>query len=320
MRLSYSQIKMWKRCRRKWYYSYQENLKPKARVPRMDLGSCVHALLENHYLNTGISVEEASENFFNEKVSDSTDEELMAHFRAVQVDAENIFKRYVNTYAEIDKKWEILGVEKEFLVEIPGTGVNMKMIIDLIVKDEDGRIWLVDHKVTSVNFEDWGELLVLDEQANVYLWGLNQLGIKASGVIFNLLRSKLPTVPKALKNGGLSQAKNIDTDYTTYLQAIKETGLNPNDYGDILSHIAVAGRPFFGRHHTGRSPEEITVIGQELKTIATEFATLSQDENLMPVRTANGNCRWDCQFKELCIMESKLLDTQLYKDTEFDRK
>jgi len=58
-----------------------------------------------------------------------------------------------------------------------------------------------------------------------------------SGIIFNLVRAKLPTVPQVLKSGGLSKAKSIDTDVDTYLQAIKDNRLNPNDYVDILNHL-----------------------------------------------------------------------------------
>lgn len=265
--LSYSQIRTWKECRQKWYYKYVEGLKPTGRIKKVEIGKYGHHLLESFY--KGKNLEEASQEYWDEQTKDMLQEEY-EEFEEVRELAESITERYLDYY-DVENEWEIIAVEEKFKVNIPThrgykSQNYLRGIIDLVVRDSSGEIWLVDHKYTSIDLLKYEDNLVLDEQSNYYLWALSQLleSKGVAGIIFNLLRTKEPTVPRVLKAGGLSKAKNIDTTYDVYLQAILDNELEPEDYTDILEDIKDKDRLFFKRHKVYRTSEEIDHIGEEL--------------------------------------------------------
>lgn len=313
--VSYSQLNTFKRCRQKWYYNYVRGLVPKKRVAKIELGKYGHALLEAYY--RGEDLEQASEEYWQENTEGMFDEELI-EFQEVKEDAEYLVNRYIKHYEHLKDEYIIHSVEGKFRVPILTPQGNRSMtdfrgIFDLIVEDSSGGIWLVDHKFTSIDLDKYAENLVLDEQANYYLWALSQiLGADViEGIIFNLIRSKLPTIPRVLKNGELSKAKNIDTDVETYLQAIKDNNLDVNDYRDILEEIKQRDRAFFKRHKIYRTQEELDCIGRELYIISIDM----RDNNIY--RNATRDCSWDCPYRELCIMEQKGIKDDFYIKLNF---
>jgi len=313
--ISYSQMKTWKRCRQKWHYRYVEGLRPIERIPKIDLGEYGHALLQAYY--KGEDLEQASQEYWQHKTKDMFFEQV-EEFKETREMAEKLVQRYIDRYEQEDN-FAIYGVEEKVDANIPtpkGTRSHKRFnaVLDLIVEDDMGRIWLVDHKFTGRDLESYEEMLVLDEQANGYLWALcSLLGGPVNGIMFNLIRTKLPTKPRLLKNGTLSKDKSIDTDVQTYLETIKEHNLNPDDYQDILEVVKERERPFFKRHRVERTPEEIKEIGKELYLSAQDI----RQARGHIFRNATHDCSWDCEFKELCIMEKKRLDTETYKKLNF---
>lgn len=310
--VSYTQLKTWKRCRQKWYYRYVRGLIPKERVKKIELGNYGHALLEAYY--KGEDLQQASENYWREQTKDMFQEEMI-EYQEVRDQAEQLVKRYIKHYQEKGEEFKVLAVEEHFQVTIPKSTTDLQGVFDLVVEDDTGELWLVDHKFTSIDLDKYEENLVLDEQANYYLWALAELlgDYRAvSGIIFNLIRTKLPTVPQVLKSGRLSKAKNIDTDVDTYLQAIKDNRLNPNDYTDILNYLKENSRPFFKRCKVCRTPEELECVKNELYEVSKDM------KNYSIYRNATKDCSWDCLYRELCIMESKGIKDDFYIENNFD--
>ena len=315
--VSYTQLKSWKRCRQKWHYRYVRGLVPKERVKKIDLGNYGHALLEAYY--KGEDLQQASENYWREQTKDMFQEEMI-EYQEVRDQAEQLVKRYIDHYNKVGDDLKIHAVEEHFQVTIPTAKgyksmTDLQGVLDLVVEDGTGELWLVDHKFTSIDLDKYEENLVLDEQANYYLWALAEmLGDygAVSGIIFNLVRAKLPTVPQVLKSGRLSKAKSIDTDVDTYLQAIKDNRLNPNDYVDILNHLKENSKPFFKRHRVYRTPEELENIKGELYEMSRDI------RGCRVYRNATRDCSWDCPYRELCIMESKGIKDDFYIENNFD--
>jgi len=314
--LSYSQIKTWKQCRKKWHYKYMEGLEPIQRIQKVEIGKYGHHLLEAYY--KGADLEQVSQEYWDEKTKDMFQEEEEP-FIEVREQSEDLVKRYINNYGR-ENEWEIQAVEEKFKVNIPTHKGNLSRnylrgILDLIVQDETGELWLVDHKFTSIDLDKYEDGLVLDEQANYYLWALRELlqvdGI--AGIIFNLVKTKAPTIPKVLKAGGLSKAKNIDTDYDTYVKAIKDNNLDAEDYRDILEHIKEVDKKFFKRHYVYRTKHEVDLIGKELYSIC-------QDIRRGIIYPNAGGYYNNDPFRELLIMERKGADTEFYKEQNFIKK
>ncbi len=313
LHVSYTKLKTFKTCLKKYEYKYVQGLTPKERVQKVELGKYLHHLLRAKY--KGLDVVAESQAYWDENTEGMFTEEL-DDFQEVRTTAEQLYNRYFAEYASIDATWKVIMCEESVRVPVPGTNAILQFIPDLIIEDESGTRWLVDHKITGVDFSRWEESLVLDEQANLYLWGVNQIGMNVSGVIFNLVRSKLPSVPGELKSGGLSKAKAIDTDIQTYTQAIVDRELNLADYEDILEYIKTSCKPFFGRVSTYRTPEELKVIEAELVAVTKHL----QKVKAPYYRTAGQHCEWGCPYKQLCIMDIKNCDTSQYVDYMFDKR
>jgi hypothetical protein len=321
LRVSYSQLKEWKRCRQKWYYDHVLRLTPKAIQEKPEAGQWFHHLAAAWW--RGEDWREASEKYWLEKTKSMFQEE-MDTFTGIRQTVEGIMARYTEQYGKqrmLD--YNVLAVEEEFKVWIPSHNGKRSwtQIIckpDLVVEDRHNDIWLWDHKFTTR--ESWEEGLVLDEQANDYLWGLAAIHQKpgyevpVAGIIFDLVRNKVPTVPALLKNGGLSKDKRIDTDEETYLQAIRDNGLYVNDYVDILEHIKLTTKPFFKQIPVYRTQHELQTIQRELYDM-----TLDMRQGRKRIfRNATADCSWDCPYRELCIMDLKGADAQFYMTNNFN--
>lgn len=310
---SYTKLHCFKVCPKMYDYKYNQGLLPKERILKVELGKYCHYIKE--HLNKGMTVREASEAYWDEMTEGMFDEEV-EDFQEIRTTAELIMYRYQDFYKDIDGDYELISCEDAQRIPIPGTNAVLKFIPDEMVKDKrTGKIYLVDHKVTSVDFSAWEDKLVLDEQANMYIWGMNQIRDEPiSGVIFNLIRSKLPTVPKVLKAGGLSKAKNIDTDYETYMAEIVKQDLDPNDYAEILDHIKTNCKPFFKRYITYRTPEELEQIGNEIVSAVKKIQAFDGSY----YRNPGQHCGWGCSYEQLCVMDAKHCDTEEYKRFSFD--
>lgn len=318
--LSYSQIATWKRCHKKWQYRYQDRLHPIETVYKMALGTYGHALLEAHY--TGADLTAADNDQWGRLMAeqpDQLDPELYNELVELRQQAWRLMERYQDRYQ--DDPWEPLLAEEHFDVPLREPGgrrsgrYRLQGFLDLVVRDRaTGQVWLVDHKFTGGGLDSYEDGLVLNDQANMYLWAARELmGVTPTGVIFNLVRTKEPRVPEVLKKGGLSKAKSIDTTYSVYRQAITDNGLDPNDYADVLETLGAQQDRFFRRVPLIRTDAEIDQIGSELYSVAREIGNSGA-----AYRNPTKDCAWDCQFRELCIMESKGLDSTYYRQVAFE--
>lgn len=319
---SHTQIATWKRCRLKHAYRYKDRLYPIRRPARVEVGNYVHALLAAYY--RGENVNEASDRYWVEMTKPLFVEEIVANrLEDVRQLAEAVTARYIDHYRAVADQWEVLAVEEELRMRVPTTAGNLSQSrlhikLDLVAVDKaTNTLLVVDHKVTSRTFQEFANTLVLDPQANEYLWGVTNAhrrdGVIKVAACFNLIRSKLPTVPHVLKKGGLSRAKDIDTTQDVYLAAINEYGYDPDDYAEILDYLAIASKPFFHREVIDRTPEELDAIGREL------YYTAMDIRRGKVFRNGTSDCSWDCDYRELCIIEAKGGDGDYYRKANFNR-
>lgn len=140
----------------------------------------------------------------------------------------SILKRYFEWAPAVDD-FSPIRVDAEFeanvpdlrrsdhdLVTIRGLPVRYRGYIDLLVTDEDGRYWLVNHQIAEQKFPTREELL-LDEASVASCWGWETffIGMKIAGVIHNQLinnsgrqdslaemfrRTAIPCSPAALES------------------------------------------------------------------------------------------------------------------------
>lgn len=339
---TYSQIACYKRCPLKWYFKYLRLLQPRTRSKAFEIGSYVHHLLEQFYMlpqekdMTDVELKEAvfkaSTDYYDDKTKDLFEEEIDG-VADIRCDAEEITNRYMDKYMVDHEKYSPLWVEKEFAIKIRNPqGRRTRDILrgkfDMGVTDEFDTAWLFEHKTTGISVDNRLETVDLDEQLDLYQMVADtvpDLLPDFGGIVFNIMRKKPPTIPRVLQRpaGSLSKAKDIDTTYDVYMESIRKHGLNPADYAEILGILKEKGDTFFGRKLVQRSQSRINNVRNSLyytvkriKDNAKQYEK-TNDLNVFN-RTPNFMCPRDCEYCELCIMQSKQCDWEGHAMATFD--
>lgn len=160
-RLSYSQIDTFHQCPRKWTYRYIDDLRFDEQNIHLDYGSAVHKGLENAFLELKDSHKLSDEDMLQVVETLSRDYQYGDPQEELYRFAIEDMKRLINYqgfYEKIKDK-EIVGVEDEFDLKIPTmfcgeeVEINIKGYIDLIYRDSDNKLVVVDHKTSKKKFD-----------------------------------------------------------------------------------------------------------------------------------------------------------------------
>lgn len=347
-RLSTTERQEFKECRRKWDFSSlsRQAIEPKRPALALWFGTGIHYALEMFYseipiegkeVETPVSVlhwrkwvEEQIETM--EKELGGLESEQLQVLEEAKRLGEGILEGYERWASLADTTEEfgfknLLCTEKEFAIIVPDekgmpyrfTDANSQVWeiwlvgrLDMIVEDFDGGIWILDHKTSKDRLDK--ELLILDDQMTVYLWAIQQiLGLPVKGCYYNVLRKKIPVVPKVLVNGkALSQDKSIDTTYDVYLQAILDNGFNEAEYDKILDFLASKKTDFFERVKIRRNQHEIGMAGRLLLLEAIDMLNAPY---IYPNPT--WDCKWKCDYKDLCLAINRNDDVTYLREALF---
>lgn len=315
MRGSLTKMNTVSRCLRKAYYAYERNLTRAVAPIAPTRGILGHECLANLYSGKDWQAPIQKVSIDLSKVF----EEEREDYASLPGDMFRIMRGYLLAYRG-DKSWKIHKVEQEFCVTTPG-GNELEGRIDLIVEDELG-LWVLDHKFVGQVPDD--SVRFMDAQTALYDYAAREaLGIDPVGVIFNYVRTKAPTVPKLLVKGGMSRAK-IDTDAATYIQALRENGLDPKDYAD---HIATLNnRAFYSRFRVPRPSHLTKGVLEDFDAWMSLFAgccgnsVLGAPDARRYPRAISKNCSWDCEFYRVCQAEMTGVDPSYLIEAYFKER
>lgn len=352
-RLSTTERQEFKECRRRWDFGSlsRQGIEPNRPAMALWFGTGIHQVLEQLYIgrqqdtsyaDLGITEEDyvvqcwrdwAQAEMDRISASQGTlwDEQVEEYNKSVDLGA-GMLQGYVAWSAEADYKdatgfKQVLYTEKEFAVIVPGedgqpyrfkdaSGVEWEIWLvgrlDMVVQDWDDRIWVLDHKTSKDRLD--AEILTLDDQMTMYLWAAQSiLNQPVAGCLYNVLRKKLPTVPKVLVSGkGLSRDKSIDTTYEVYLKAIEDNGFDPDDYADYLDMLLNKDTGFFTRVKVHRNQHEIAMAGRMLLM---EAIDMLNQPYIYPNPT--WDCRWKCDYKDLCLAMNRNDDVEYLRRTMY---
>lgn len=346
--LHISDAKMFRDCRRRWKFGSPRQLNLTPIMPDMKfwLGTAIHLSLQTYL--TEVHAGEAKAADLALAAYDDWAEKRIAHAQRKMLDMpeEQVQKMYetavlgrgmLQHYYEwcptVDNFKTVL-VEHVFELPLKIDGkilsitlpdgrkaqVWMKGKIDAVVDTPDGHRWLMEHKtMASV---DTAYYTLYDEQSAVYTYAAQEtlselLGDSKpiDGVLYNLLRKKIPAVPEELKTGGLTKRKNIDTTYKVYMEAINAIGANPADYAEILGILQEKKNRFFLREPVFRTQAEIR------ETILRMYY-IAQDMYNNPVMYPNPDffkCRM-CAFQTVCVAMSNNADWKYILDKRYEQR
>ena len=228
-----SECKNFRTCERLHYYKYIRGYRPRAKPQPLLFGSAFHNALEAWWKTAG---------------------DLGAALEAIgdtltkydQVKAQELMRGY--HWRWVDEEFTGLGVEEEFRKTIvhPHTGAELDTPlggkVDAIARVGD-RVMLPEHKTSGEDITPgslyWRALLG-DTQITGYIYGVEALGYKPEGVLYDVIwkgtvKPKLATPTEKLKykkNGELYATCRLDDedpeDYRERLQ--EDIGEKPDRY------------------------------------------------------------------------------------------
>jgi len=219
MSLSFSDLNTAQRCLMQYHYRVVRRLQSKHKNMTLQQGTVIHKLLMRGFLNLqtemawysgmddekeGLLIEAATWAFADELVEITTLIE-----ESIEI-VDGYFQR--NPF----DGWEILHVEEEFQIKIED--VDITFTPDLVARDPNGSVWIIDHKSTSGVPEEG--IPFASQQSLLYFAGVKAFYPEAKGFLFNYLRKKLPTEPRLnktrTKESGLYHVNNLNAIDTTF--------------------------------------------------------------------------------------------------------
>ena len=188
--LTYSALRLFQNCRRKYYLRYCENLVPIKKDTILFLGSVWHSVLEQWYKpgepDAKVSaIHDLVDKSFPGRIADPRQRRDWHLCHAM-------FDGYRARFPEED--FDVLSVEQEFTAPIvnPGTGRSSRTFelrgkIDALVLNESDELSIMEHKTAALLTGDYIERLPGDFQINIYCHALERyLNRPISGAIYNV--------------------------------------------------------------------------------------------------------------------------------------
>ena len=315
-RVSYSEIRLARKCPKAWDYKYRQNLKRRRPSRPAFIGTILHEMLDvwiktrmiETYKNDPWKVLAKYKKEYKELFKSEREE-----FGDVHLVAEKLFEGYLRRWRKDGLVYE--HSEASIITDLTNE-IRLIGFIDAIVRDKSGRRFLIDHKFNRVI--PGPEDRFADIQTVLYLWAWNQSHEKADhvdGILWDYGRMKMPTAPKLLKNGSLEKRANIDCDAFTYRETVLEHGLNPKKYQDMLDKLEHKDRSFFERVQLpSPSKRMIESVVEDARATAVIRKTLGE---IAPRHMSGFNCK-TCDFRTLCEAEVRGLDAAFVKKRDYE--
>ena len=308
---THSMLKCFARCPNQAKYKYHMRLKPRfisRREQPLRRGSWFHKLLEEYYGGKGWTTAHAELTSAYEDLMDEEKDNL----GNLPGEMSALMTSYLWHYG-VDKTkpfhgWEVLGTEQTLECPWPdGKGIY-RMRLDLLVRGEFGEVCIVDHKThKQLPHTDFR---VMDKASALYLWCAQENGLPVEKFIWNYIKAKAPSKPKLLKSGDRLSSAACDTDYPTYVSAIKEYGLNWRDYAPKLRELksqrwdpegGIQSSSFFSRQSLNKDPNLIArVVAEAMKT----RDRMHNYDFTVSECTLDRGCEYACSFLNLCTTET----------------
>lgn len=181
------------RCERYWYWKYPRQLEPKDRAPALILGESGHEGLEEWYRamkeRQPLTVRRTRfRDAFRAALEERADQYL---YRETYEDHLNTADQIVDNYClkYPNENFIIIALE-ESLDYVFEDGTRTTGRVDLVVKDSQGVVKLMDHKFTGWSLANFTKTTTTSNQTAQYLnlWNRKHPDMKADYMMYNIVR------------------------------------------------------------------------------------------------------------------------------------
>lgn len=283
--VSHSEAEQFLRCNRAHYYGYILEIMRRDTSDSLARGTIAHTAMEAYfkiiqqYQQAMLPREEGIE-----AAKKAVNRSLLEAFMLAPELAAQV-KETLDWFYEAEpfKLWDILYVEEDFMLELED-GLKMPFKPDLIARDPDGKVWLIDHKCVYDFYTPRDA--ELQPQLPKYLYGLHKLGIHIDKIGYHSLRWRsLKDDPK--KAGPMVKRRN-------------------NLFGfEVPPARAV------------ETMREQIVVSKEVQR---RKALPLVEANAIALRAANKMVCNNCSFRSLCIAELNNTNPKLVLDSEYVKR
>ena len=316
-----SRATSFKRCRRRHWWEYENQIRPETDAKALRMGSAVHAGLD--VLKQGGTLEAA--------------DEMVRHFYAVLPEGqdEQAWEYESITVACLVSGWawrwgergglDVIASEASFQMELrnPATGASTPNYdlagkMDGIVRLEDLRLSVLEHKTVSEDLaesSDYWRRLQMDSQISLYVHAARELGQDVHGVLFDVIRK--PSIrPEAVPLTDPNGFKIVLDRHGN--RVLTKDGKKPRETASAADGYVLKTRPMTGDEWAvkltadiGERPEyyfarrEIARLDSEIAEAMEEFWDLQktlQDAKLRErwYRTVSRDTCPYCPFFAIC--------------------
>lgn len=315
--LTHSRIESFKVCRRKHWFAYEIAIRRTLDAKALRMGSAFHAGLE--CLQKGLDCAVGAIVHHYEHCPETID------LYDWQMECETVVRMACGySWRWGEQRLERVATERSFRLPLcnpdtdkPTPNFDFAGKIDGIVRLEDGRLAVLEHKLQSESLDTdsplWARLRI-DTQVSLYMLAARELGYDVSTVLYDVARK--PTIRPAdiplLDSEGLkivTDRNNIrvftragkprqtgDSKQGYTLQSRRTT---PDEWGERLNED-IGERPdfYFARVEVPRLDDELDECRQELWDL--QKALRDAQRNGRWYRTCNRDtCAW-CSYFDLC--------------------
>lgn len=294
-RVSHSEVEGYLLCRRKHYYGYGLELQPRKVSAALSQGIAGHEVLEAFYA----AILEFGPEGFNKAKGRAFNrfDELVENGSFVQdpkrADLNASLILYFENEPLVKEGWTILGVEQEFVLEYdnsdPENPLQFPFKVDVIAKDPDGKVVVVDHKFTY-DFAQYADT-ALQPQIPKYIGALRGLNHKIDYGAYNQIRTR----------------KIVGT----------KSKLHPNGVGPTLEQ-SLSFLPIKPNGlRVSRTFQEQIDVANELQALK---GLTPEELERRAFRTANKMICVSCNFKSLCDSDNTGANSRLLIETDYQKR
>lgn len=320
-----SGVGSYKQCRQAWYWASPQglNLTPKDRYMPFFLGSLVHHCLEMHY-RFAMPSSTAIEAYLTQHCTSAERSDMnvlsMVTLATGMLEHYHMWQKHDTTWLS-DDNFAFIDNERPFSTALWANtrhAVSLKGTYDGVVKSfHDNKYYLWELKTTRSIMEREKQL-DLDAQTDAYLNAAQrELGLELAGVVYTLMRKKIPDAPKELKNGTLSCAKDQDTTAEWFIRAARalhngDKELLKQLYGAFLNTLYNSDNRYFKRVVVTRTNTELKDSWQQLQSVSREMI----NTKTAIYRNESTHCNY-CQFRLPCITKRQGKDYKAVLDRNY---
>jgi hypothetical protein len=292
-----SMIRAWKSCRRRFWFSYIEQLRPRVAARPLTFGRVVHDLLADYLRGRDLptSHEAFRELYASEEEWRLALEEMGPQKALIAVESWGEWVMYDALLQGMD----VLDVEVEFKVNC-GYAKRLAGKMDGLARLRvSGRevLAILEHKTASNPDDNYLHRLLWDDQATAYIYAAREMGLDVEGILYNIIPkcplkpySATPEEKRKYRKDGKLYANQREEDETEdeYLQRVRKW------YAEHAKQ--------FTAHLVYRNAKQLQRKREEFEAVIRDMKAAEREETYYP---NPGACRiLSCPFEGICLEDT----------------